>query len=87
MERTQEEIQQKIEWDHYAILQTAKREGLQIGLEKGLEKGIEKGIAKGIEKGVRKERLLVARNLEDQGVSLQTIQAATNLSIQEIKKL
>jgi predicted transposase/invertase (TIGR01784 family) len=87
MERTQEEIQQKIEWDHYAILQTAKREGLQIGLEKGLEKGIAKGIAKGIEKGVRKERLLVARNLKDQGVSLQTIQAATNLSIQEIKKL
>ncbi|CAM4125674.1 hypothetical protein SAMN06265348_103209 [Pedobacter westerhofensis] len=63
MERSPEEIQQKIEWDHYAILQTAKREGLRAGVYN------------------------VARNLKNQGFTTETIKAATNLSIAEIKKL
>ncbi|CAM4125727.1 conserved hypothetical protein (putative transposase or invertase) [Pedobacter westerhofensis] len=67
MERTQEEIQQKIEWDHYAILQTAKREGLKEGLKEGVYN--------------------VGRNLKNQGFTTETIKAATNLSIAEIKKL
>ena len=63
MERTLEEIQQKIEWDHYAILQTAKREGKLEGI------------------------LLVASNLIKQGLFLDTIKAATNLSDQELENL
>jgi len=71
MERSPEEIQQKIEWDHYAILQTAKREGLRQGLKEGLKEGVYN----------------VARNLKNQGFNIETIKAATNLSIAEIKKL
>ena len=67
MERSPKEIQQKIEWDHYAILQTAKREGLRQGLKEGVYN--------------------VARNLKNQGFTTETIKAATNLSIAEIKKL
>ena len=63
MERPVEEIQQKIEWDHYAILQTAERKGKLEGI------------------------LLVASNLIKQGLSLDTIKAATNLSNQELEKL
>ncbi|CAM4125663.1 conserved hypothetical protein (putative transposase or invertase) [Pedobacter westerhofensis] len=71
MERSTEEIQQKIEWDHYAILQTARREGLRQGLKEGLKEGVYN----------------VARNLKNQGFTTETIKAATNLSIAEIKKL
>jgi predicted transposase/invertase (TIGR01784 family) len=75
MERTQEEIRQKIEWDHYAILQTAKREGVREGAREGIKKGRTE---------VKRE---VAKNLKQQGVSLEIIEAATNLSIEEIQKL
>jgi predicted transposase/invertase (TIGR01784 family) len=79
MERTQEEIRQKIEWDHYAILQTAKREGVREGVREGAKEGIKKGRAE--------EKLELARKFKQQGVSLETIKAATNLSIEEIQKL
>ena len=79
MERTQEEIQQKIEWDHYAILQTAKREGMQKGMKKGVQKGVQKGKLEG--------KLEVARNLKKLGLSVDRIKAATNLSDQDIAKL
>jgi predicted transposase/invertase (TIGR01784 family) len=79
MERTQEEIQQKIEWDHYAILQTAKREGVREGVREGAKEGIKKGRTE--------EKLELARKFKQQGVSLEIIEAATNLSIEEIQKL
>lgn len=75
MEWTKEEIEQKIEWDHYAILQTAKREGMREGIKEGEKKGR------------TDEKLALSRKLKEQGVSLDIIKAATNLSIEEIKKL
>jgi len=61
MERTQEEIQQKIEWDHYAILQTAKREGMQKGK---LE------VARNLKKlGLSVDRIKAATNLSDQDIA------------------
>ncbi|SDZ80134.1 Rpn family recombination-promoting nuclease/putative transposase [Pedobacter hartonius] len=60
MERTQEEIQQKIEWDHYAILQTAKREGKQEGK---LE------VASNLKNlGFSIDRIKAATNLSDQQI-------------------
>jgi predicted transposase/invertase (TIGR01784 family) len=50
-------------------------------------KGLKKGVAQGLEEGIRRERIIVARNLKNLGVSKETIRAATSLSIQEIEKL
>lgn len=61
------------------VLRTAKREGMQKGWLKGKSEGIIEGKLEGI--------FLVASNLIKQGLSLDTIKAATNLSDQELEKL
>jgi len=75
MERTREEIEQKNAWDHYAILETAKREGL------------EEGKVEGKIEGKLEAKLEVASNLIKQGLSIDVIKAATDLSEQQIRQM
>jgi predicted transposase/invertase (TIGR01784 family) len=57
------------------------------GYRRGMEKGIQKGIEKGIQKGKLEEKLLIARNMKALGISVDTIQQATNLTDEEIQNL
>ncbi|HHB91766.1 MAG TPA: hypothetical protein ENK59_00950 [Thioploca sp.] len=71
--------------------QKARNEGLEKGMEKGLEKGMEKGLEKGMEKGLEKGRkegvLLMAKNMKQAKVSIETIMEVTGLSIEQIEGL
>ena len=62
---------------------TAK--GIEIGREEGIKKGIEKGIEKGIKKGREKGKLEVARNMLENGLSIDDVVKYTNLSRSEIE--
>lgn len=55
-------------------------------LERDREK-IEEGIEKGIEKGREEQKLEIARNMKILGVDIETIEKATGLSKEEIRKI
>ncbi len=57
------------------------------GREEGIEKGREEGIEKGIEKGMYKEKILIAKNLLNQGLEVNIITKTTGLSVEEVEKL
>ncbi|MDC3416657.1 hypothetical protein [Aquibacillus salsiterrae] len=57
------------------------------GEEKGEKKGIEKGIDQGIEKGREQERKSVARNMLEEGMSVELVAKCVALSIDEVKKV
>ena len=61
----------------------ARQEGRQEGREEGQQDGLKKGIAKGRAEGISQ----VARALKAQGVDVETIVAATGLTIEEIQAL
>mgnify|MGYP003611286063 FL=1 len=48
---------------------------------------MEKGIAEGIEKGMVEEKLVVAKSLKTESISLDVIAKCTGLSIPEIERL
>ncbi|MFV0553637.1 MAG: hypothetical protein ACK5LR_02925 [Mangrovibacterium sp.] len=60
-------------------IDTAREEGRAIGLKEGRAKAIEKGKAEGLKKS--------ARNLLNIGASIETIQAVTGLSKEEIGEI
>ena len=61
--------------------------GINTATEKGYEKGIEKGMEKGLEKGLDKGKTEVAKNLLNEGMSVEFIQKMTGLDIDVIKTL
>jgi predicted transposase/invertase (TIGR01784 family) len=54
--------------------------------DEGMKKGKMEGIQEGIEKGKTEERLQIAQNMLNQGLSIQNISSATGLSAKEVKK-
>ncbi|MCC5931300.1 MAG: Rpn family recombination-promoting nuclease/putative transposase [Cyclobacteriaceae bacterium] len=75
---------QKTIWDNYAVMESARLEGMERGMEKGIEKGIEKGRQVGREEG-REEGIVIGMNRA--GVSIEKISEATGISIDEINKI
>ena len=65
----------------------AREEGLLEGREEGLAEGREEGLAEGMEKGMEKGFELTARNALAKGISVQTVQEITGLSIERITEL
>jgi predicted transposase/invertase (TIGR01784 family) len=59
--------------------------GEKIGIEKGEKIGIEKGEKIGIEKGKKAALLEVAKSMLEQGLKIETIEAITGLSKEEIE--
>lgn len=68
-------------------LQKGLQEGLQKGLQKGLQEGLQEGLAKGLVKGQADERLKIARNLKQLGMTAEVISQATGLTQEEIDAL
>ena len=58
-----------------------------IGKMEGIEEGMEKGVEKGIEKGIEKGALITAKNMKNEGLSIETIAKVTGLSVDAIEKL
>ena len=69
------------------VVDTSREEGFNDGIEKGMEKGIEKGIEKGMEKGIEKRNIEIAKELKNNGVSIEIIMQSTGLLKEEIEKL
>jgi predicted transposase/invertase (TIGR01784 family) len=69
------EAYHKREWDLYGVREMGRAEGLEMGIEKGLAKGLEQG------------EVETAKNLKQMGLSLEQIQAATELSEKMINAL
>ena len=68
-------------------LQEGLQKGLQEGLQEGLQKGLQEGLAKGLVKGQADERLKIARNLKQLGMTAEVISQATGLTQEEIDAL
>ena len=60
---------------------------LEKGREEGMAKGMEKGLEKGREEGMEKEKISTARRLLSMGLSEEQVSTATELSLEEIRKL
>ena len=68
-------------------LQQGIEQGLQKGIEQGIEQGLEKGIEQGLEQGKKEEKVEIAKNLLQMGLSTGRIIQATGLSKEEIENL
>ena len=56
-------------------------------IDTALEKGREEGMAKGMEKGMEKEKIATARRLLSMGLSDEQVSTATELPLEEIRKM
>ena len=56
-------------------------------LEYAVEEAEEKGLEKGVKEGKAEEQRLIAANLKNQGVDIETITRCTGLSVKEIDEL
>ena len=85
------ESRKKALLDYKSGLYDAKAEGKEEGKAEGLAEGMQIGLGKGEQVGIAKGKhealLSVAKNLLNQGQSVEQIQLATGLSDQDIKKL
>ena len=68
-------------------LKRGHAEGLAKGLAKGREEGLAKGRAEGLAKGRAEERIEIARNMKENGLSVDLIAACSGLSPEEIAQL
>ena len=69
--------------DFFNVLDTAKKEGIEIGMEQGMEKGIEKGM----EQGENNRAIKIAFKMLKNKVDINLIAEVTELTIEEIIKL
>ena len=69
--------------DNYAVMTTARNEGLRIGIAEGRAEGIAEGRAEGIAEG----KAEIARSMKTDGVDPNTIAKYTGLSLDEINRL
>lgn len=78
-------------WDIVSTAKTtinsAMSDGRKIGYAEGVEDGRAEGIAEGIAEGEKKERMKIAANLKQLGVSSEAIAGATGLTAAEIAAL
>ncbi len=72
--RTYDESQ-KVYWDNYSVIQTAKHEGREQGRQEGREEGLQEG------------RIEIARELKKNGVSVDIIIKSTGLAKEQIEIL
>ena len=63
------------------------KNSIDTALEKGREEGMAKGLEKGREEGMEKEKISTARRLLSMGLSEEKVSTATELSLEEIRKL
>ena len=68
-------------------LAKGREEGRAEGLAKGLAKGRAEGLAEGRTKGRAEERIEIARNMKENGLSVDLIAACSGLSPEEIAQL
>ena len=81
--------------DTLCVLEGAEQRGLKRGREEGLAKGLAKGRAEGRAEGLTKGRaegrtegrLEIARNMKENGLSVDLIAACSGLSPEEIAQL
>ena len=64
-----------------------KNEGRELGREEGRKEGREEGREEGRAEGAKDEKKATARRLLAMGLSAEQVAAATQLSLDEIKKL
>ena len=57
------------------------------GYDDGYDDGKEEGKAEGLEEGAKKEKIEIAKNLLNKGVSTDLVSESTGLSIEELNKL
>lgn len=72
------------------IAQGMKRgiaQGIERGMERGIAQGMERGISAGLNQGREESKLLIAKNLLAQKLPLKIISDATNISIDDLRKL
>ena len=55
--------------------------------EEGIKEGMEKGMEKGIKKGMKKRNIEIAKELKNNGVSIEIIIQSTGLTREEIENL
>ena len=63
------------------------KNSIDTALEKGREEGMAKGLEKGREEGMEKEKISTARRLLSMGLSEEQVSTATELPLEEIRKL
>ena len=73
--------------DTLCVLEGAEQRGLKRGLAKGREEGRAEGLAEGRTKGRAEERIEIARNMKENGLSVDLIAACSGLSPEEIAQL
>nr|WP_317259006.1 PD-(D/E)XK nuclease family transposase [Parabacteroides sp. AD58] len=86
-ERAEYEAALKIYRDNENVVTTARREGIQIGEKRGLEKGRTEGRKEGIAIGEERGVLKIARQMKQNGASVEFIKQCTGLTDEEIKNL
>ncbi|MBZ9571062.1 hypothetical protein KQY27_05860 [Methanobrevibacter sp. TMH8] len=77
-EKTLHILKDKQEYISYIRADQAERD------KKGMIKYAEK---QGIKKGIEEEKISIAKNLKNKGISLEIISQTTNLPLSKIKKL
>ena len=68
-------------------LLTGREEGISIGLERGIERGLAQGRLEGLERGAYQTKLETARNLLQDGFSVEMIAKYTSLPVTTIQQL
>jgi predicted transposase/invertase (TIGR01784 family) len=69
----------KVYWDNYSVIETAKNEGRQAGREEGLQEGKEVGASK--------RAFHIAKEMKNEGLSMDQIVRFTGLSKEQIENL
>jgi len=76
-------IRETAYWDAVSnrktIIGTAERRGLKQGMEKGLQQGIQQGI--------QQTKIETARNLKNNGVSIEIIAKSLDMTIEQVKEI
>ena len=76
------------EWIHKYVADDKMQDELnKWDLEIAENKGYEQGVIEGIEQGTEQRNMEIAKKLLNMNMSIEDISKATNLSIEEIKKL
>ena len=74
---------EKTQMDNLSSMTKAHDEGLAEGLKKGKEEGL----AEGLEKGEHNAKIETAKNMLQEGLSIDVVAKCTGLSVDEIKLL
>ena len=85
------ELKEKAIRDEENGLRHAKEDGINIGLEKGKKLGLEQGKKLGLEEGraigEKSKQIEIARNLLQEGMSIEKVSTIVGLTKEEIEKI